>query len=79
MIVAPPGAYEQKFDAATILLRDQNLTYQTKEFFGLASGVKNVLSAMNPARARIKVMCPSSLSGGDRERIKQASIAVLGS
>lgn len=79
VIVAPPGAYEQKFDAATILLRDQNLTYQTKEFFGLASGVKNVLSAMNPARARIKVMCPSSLSGGDRERIKQASIAVLGS
>jgi len=78
VIVAPPGAYEQKFDAATILFRDHNALYQTKEFFEIASGVKNVLSAMNPARSRIKVMCPSDLSKDEREAVKQASIATLG-
>ncbi len=79
VIVAPPGAYEQKFDAATILKRDSSGMFQTKEFFETASGVKDVLSAMNPARARIKVMCPADLSDHDLALIKQAALATLGS
>ena len=62
VITAPPGAYEQKFDSAQILVRDEGGLFRTKEFFELAKGAKEVLSAMNPARARIRVMCSSDLS-----------------
>jgi HD superfamily phosphohydrolase len=78
VIVAPPSAYEQRFDAATILFRDDNGVYRTQEFFEVASGVKGVLSAMNPARARIKVMGSAGLSQSEREKIRQASVAQLG-
>jgi HD superfamily phosphohydrolase len=78
VIVAPPSAYEQKFDAAIILLKSHG-NYQTQRFFEVASGVEDVLSAMNKYRAKIRVTCPSSLSYEDRERIKQASVAELGS
>src|SRR5437867_9420450 len=79
LIVASPGAYQKKFDAALILFTDENGVYRTAEFFKVASAVKNVLSAMNPARARIRVMCSSALSLADSQRIKRASVAVLGS
>jgi HD superfamily phosphohydrolase len=77
VIVAPPNAYEQKFNAAQILYRDHK-GYRTEEFFKLASSVKNVLSAMNPARARIRVMCPRNMSDGDREKITNACREELG-
>jgi HD superfamily phosphohydrolase len=77
VIVAPPSAYQQKFSAARILFKADGL-YKTDEFFEVASSVKEVLSAMNPARARIKVMCPSELDQAERDRIKQSAIAELG-
>ena len=77
VIVAPPSAYEQKFNAAQILFKE-NGTYRTKEFFEAASVVKNVLAAMNPARSRIKVMCSAELNHEEREKVKQASVAELG-
>lgn len=78
VIVAPPNAYEPKFNAAQILSK-RNGVYCTEDFFGVASGAKNVLSAMNPARARIRVMCPSSLSQAESDRIRKASVDELGS
>jgi HD superfamily phosphohydrolase len=78
IIAAPPAAYELKFDSAQILFKDSGI-FRTKKFFELASGVKNVLSEMNTARARIKVMCSSGLSLTDRSKIRQASIEQLGS
>jgi len=77
LIVASSAAYQKKFDAALILCKDDEV-YQTKQFFEMASGVKDVLTAMNPARARIKVVCPDDLSQADRKAIKQASVAALG-
>jgi hypothetical protein len=77
VIVAPPSAYDHKFDAAVILLKSDGF-YRTKQFFEVASGVKDVLTAMNKARARIKVMCPSGLTSKEYEQIKQASVKVLG-
>lgn len=79
VIVAPPNAYEQKFDAAVILYRDDTGTYKTKEFFATASRVKEVLSAMNPARATIRVMCSGAIEKPERQKIKQASAEELGS
>jgi uncharacterized protein len=78
VIVAPPSAYEPKFNAALILFRE-NGAYCTREFFDVASEAKNVLSAMNPARARIRVMCPSDIGADDRAKVKQAAGAELGS
>jgi HD superfamily phosphohydrolase len=78
VIVAPPNAYEQKFDAAVILFKDEKGSYRTKEFFDTASRVKEVLSAMNPARATIKVMCSSAIEEAERQRVKQASVVELG-
>jgi hypothetical protein len=79
LITAPPGAYEQKFDAAQILVRDDHGVFSTTEFFELAKGVKEVLSAMNPARSKIRVMCSSGLSASDRDKIKRSSVELLGS
>jgi hypothetical protein len=79
VIVAPPNAYAQRFDATRILFRDDKGAYRTKGFFETASTVKEVLSAMNPERATIKVMCSSAIGEAERQRIKQASVAQLGS
>jgi HD superfamily phosphohydrolase len=79
LITAPPGAYEQKFDGAQILVRDKEGLFSTKEFFELAKSVKEVLSAMNPARSKIRVLCSSSLDRPDREKVRLASVDLLGS
>jgi hypothetical protein len=76
--VASPAAYKPKFNAATILLKRDGV-YQTREFFEVASAVKNVLSEMVPSRAKIKIMCSGDLSSSDREKVKRAAIEVLGS
>ncbi len=78
VIVAPPSAYEQKFDGATILERDELGLYRTNGFFERTSRVKDVLSAMHPARSMIKVMCDSKVTEAERKRIKLASISELG-
>ena len=75
VIVAPPNAYEQKFDAAVILFKDEKGDYRTKEFFDTASRVKEVLSAMNPARATIKVMCASAIEEAERQRVLTQRLA----
>ena len=80
MIVAPPVAYDPKFNAATILTRKDGV-YQTDEFFNAApqgAQAKEMLTAMNPLRARIKVMCPSSFSATERQMVKDAAIEELG-
>ncbi len=79
VIVAPPNAYEPKFDAATILFKDETGAYRTKGFFDNVSRVKEVLSAMNSARATIKVMCSAAVGDEDRKKIKLASVEELGS
>jgi HD superfamily phosphohydrolase len=77
VIVAPPGAYQQKFDATVILCR-RNGVFETKEFFDVAITVKEVLAAMNPARARIKVMCSSEITIEDQSKVSEAAAATLG-
>jgi HD superfamily phosphohydrolase len=77
VIVAPPGAYQQKFDATTVLCK-RNGVFETREFFEVAITVKEVLAAMNPARARIKVMCSGDLTAEDRLKVGKAAAAILG-
>jgi HD superfamily phosphohydrolase len=77
VIVAAPGAYQQKFDATTILYK-RNGVFETKEFFDVALTVKEVLAAMNPARARIKVMCASDMAAEDKLKVREAAATILG-
>jgi HD superfamily phosphohydrolase len=76
-IVAPPGAYQHKFDATTILCM-QDGVFKTKELFDVAITVKEVLAAMNPARARIKVMCSGDMTAEDRAKVSEAAASILG-
>jgi len=77
VIVAPPGAYQQKFDATTILCRQEGV-FQTMELFDVAITVKEVLAAMNPARARIKVMCAGDVTSNDQSKVREAAASILG-
>jgi uncharacterized protein len=77
-IVPPASAYVQKFNSTPILSME-NRAYRIRQFFDVASDAKEVLSAMNPARAKIRIMCPSNLPERDKESIRQASVAELGS
>jgi HD superfamily phosphohydrolase len=78
VIVAPPNAYQQqKFIGASILSKADG-AYRSRDFFEIASVAKEALSKMTSARAKIKVMCPSSLSDPDKEKIRRASLDELG-
>lgn len=77
LITAPPGAYEQKFDGAQILVKEEG-RFRTREFFEQVKYVKEVLSEMNPARSKIRVMCSSDLNDSERHQIRQASVDLLG-
>jgi HD superfamily phosphohydrolase len=78
VIVAPPSAYEQKFDGATILTKDESGAYKTSGFFEKTPRVKEVLSEMNPARSLIRVMCDSKLSAADRQNFQLLSSMIGG-
>jgi HD superfamily phosphohydrolase len=76
VIVPSPSAYQPRFNAARVLLNPAG-PFKIGELFKVASHIEKVLKEMNPARARIKVMCASSFTPTEREKLKEAAVKEL--
>jgi HD superfamily phosphohydrolase len=73
VVVPPLSAYStQKFSAARVL-RKRSGKYLTQEFFNVVDQAQKVLEEMNPARARLRVMCPNSFTPAEKESVRQAA------
>ena len=77
VLVPSPRNYKQQQSSARILL-SENGRYQCKEFLDWRPEIKAMHDTMAKHRNRVRVICPSNLSPGDRDKVKAAAEQELG-
>lgn len=77
VLVPSPRNYKQQQSSARILV-SENGRYQCKDFLDWRPEIKAMHETMAKHRNRVRVICPSNLSPGDRDKVRVAAIQELG-